>query len=1080
MIQSTAKAPKSEPPSDPSIPLCEVLEQEYLEITGKPPDQPPDWSFTPEQIIEPRLIRDRLMSKHDRASLELATGEFRGAVEDLSNPGVGKNTEKLRLLLSERLNELLDLPALYDPNDFKGVKFRSQTMDRIAAGGPTVERNRLILEDTFPGLQKIYDIRLAKIYRKIHDERLAALCLSGGGIRSATFALGVVQGLARNGLLDKFHYLSTVSGGGFLGGWLSAWISRSGFPHVIRHLRDSTGRPLEPEAGPIAHLRSYSNYLSPKLGLLSADTWTLVATYLRNLFLTSLVFIPPLIGLLVLPSLLVELVRWAPGDRTGLFVQAIAGAMVALAGIWCGVRTVKYVHENRPLSEGPAESAKLHDTRRNQRAFLRQCLAPLVGAMVATIVGWAWLWSYAERFPERMPEFAPLPILFTGAFAGIGALVHLIGWLLTPGRRHAREGAVIVGTGALAGLTTWFLASQVPQALYKADLGAELFAWLAVPAFLLVVLVFGHVYLGWTSNKQVDAVREWSARYSAWILIVVVAWVAGFGVAVMGPVAVRQIAAYLQKLGAGFELTAKSLVGAVGAISGMVTLWAGHSAGTAAKADSRSTPAMLALAVAAPVFILIALMSLAGVGAALGGALGLFGPNIPATLGTIGGTFFLGAGLILFGMIAATRVDTNKFSLHAMYRARLIRAYLGASREAGERDPNPFTGFDEKDNLSLRDLRKPPESGGQAAGSPGKGPLHVVNVALNLVGGTNLAWRQRKAESFTMSPLHCGTVNLGFRPTQRPAGATTDKCYGGKSGISLGTAITISGAAASPNMGYHSSAVISFVLMLFNVRLGWWLGNPGYNGREVYERSSPTSSLSLILDEALGKTDDKNSFVYLSDGGHFENLGLYEMVVRRCHTIVVSDAGCDPAGTFEDLGNAIRKIRVDLGIPISFRAVPIHARSGDGPAPAGSYCAVGTIEYSKVDGNGTDGTLIYIKPAYYGCEPTDVLNYARTTKAFPHESTADQFFSESQFESYRALGSYVIDRIFKTPSPSPVVSGNGADGSLDWFVEHAREYVEPSPPPAAEPAYTMTAPHSPTVEAGIANLTVRAGEPELP
>jgi hypothetical protein len=84
---------------------------------------------------------------------------------------------------------------------------------------------------------------------------------------------------------------------------------------------------------------------------------------------------------------------------------------------------------------------------------------------------------------------------------------------------------------------------------------------------------------------------------------------------------------------------------------------------------------------------------------------------------------------------------------------------------------------------------------------------------------------------------------------------------------------------------------------------------------------------------------------YLSDGGHFENLGLYEMVVRRCHTIVVSDAGSDPKGAFEDLGNAIRKIRVDLGIPISFRAVPIHPRSGDGPAPAGSYCAVGTIEY---------------------------------------------------------------------------------------------------------------------------------------
>jgi hypothetical protein len=99
-----------------------------------------------------------------------------------------------------------------------------------------------------------------------------------------------------------------------------------------------------------------------------------------------------------------------------------------------------------------------------------------------------------------------------------------------------------------------------------------------------------------------------------------------------------------------------------------------------------------------------------------------------------------------------------------------------------------------------------------------------------------------------------------------------------------------------------------------------------------------------------------------------------------------------------------------------------------------------------VDGKGTDGTLIYIKPAYYGCEPTDVLNYARTAQAFPHESTGDQFFSESQFESYRALGSYVIDRIFKTPPPARAVPARLDEGSLDWFVRRALETVEPEAP----------------------------------
>jgi hypothetical protein len=985
------------------------------------------------------------MRQHDRASQGLATRELRGAVADLSNPGMGERAELLRILLCERLNALLSVDGLYVADDFEGVKFRSQTVDRITAGGPIVERNRLILEDTYPELQKLYDIRLENIYRRIHQEKLSALCLSGGGIRSATFALGVVQGLARNDLFDKFHYLSTVSGGGFLGGWLSAWISRTGFSHVVRHLRESTGRPLEPEAGPVSHLRTFSNYLSPRLGLLSADTWTLVATYLRNLFLTWLVFIPPLIGLLVLPSLLVEAVRWQPVDRGELVVQAVAALVLVLVGLACGVMAVKYVHENRPMSEGPSESAALHDKRRDQQAFLRRCLVPLVGAAAATTVCWAWVWSYAERFPDRMPGAVPLPLLLGGAFVAVAALVHAVGWLLTPGHRHAREGLFILVTGGVAGLVAWLLASQMPPALARVDLGAELYASLAVPLLLLLVLVFGHIYVGYTSNKQVDAVREWSARYSAWVLIAVTGWVAAFGVAVMGPVALRAAADFLRGQREGVELTVKSLLGAVGTLSGLITLWAGHSGGTAAKANGGGTRATLALTLAAPVFVVILLMSLAALGAWLGRALGLFGPGLDTTLATIGGTVLLGAGLIGFGMFTATRVDTNKFSLHAVYRARLIRAYLGASREAGARDPNPFTGFDEMDNLPLRDLRMPPESGG-GPGARGKGPLHVVNVALNLVGGDQLAWQERKASSFTFTPLHCGSESLGYRPTRRSAGDTERKCYGGKSGVSLGTAITISGAAASPNMGYHSSAVISFLLTLFNVRLGWWLGNPGHNGEDVYERSAPTSSLSLVLDEATGRTDDKNEYVYLSDGGHFENLGLYQMVLRRCHTIVVSDAGCDPAGAFQDLGNAIRKIRVDLGIPISFQAVPIHPRNGNGPAPAGSYCAVGTIEYSRVDGKGTDGTLIYIKPAYYGCEPTDVLNYARTAKAFPHESTGDQFFSESQFESYRALGSYVIDRIFKTPAPARAAPARIDEGSLDWFVRRALETVEPEAP----------------------------------
>jgi len=141
-------------------------------------------------------------------------------------------------------------------------------------------------------------------YQWLHaiPAKRSALCFSGGGIRSATFGLGVLQGLARKELLDKFDFLSTVSGGGYLGSWLSAWIHRKGIDTVQKRLKnESPPSPLNPEPDPIVHLRSYSNYMSPKLGLLSADTWTLGAIFIRNLILNWLILMPLILLVLLLP-----------------------------------------------------------------------------------------------------------------------------------------------------------------------------------------------------------------------------------------------------------------------------------------------------------------------------------------------------------------------------------------------------------------------------------------------------------------------------------------------------------------------------------------------------------------------------------------------------------------------------------------------------------------------------------------------------------------------------------------------------------------------------------------------------------
>jgi len=200
-------------------------------------------------------------------------------------------------------------------------------------------------------------------------------------------------------------------------------------------------------------------------------------------------------------------------------------------------------------------------------------------------------------------------------------------------------------------------------------------------------------------------------------------------------------------------------------------------------------------------------------------------------------------------------------------------------------------------------------------------------------------------------------------------------------------------------------------MMLFNARLGAWLPNPGPAGRGNWTKRGPTFSVRPFIDEAFGLTTDQHAWVNLSDGGHFENLGVYEMVLRRASTIIAVDGSCDPDFHFDDLGNAIRKIYVDMGIPIVFPDGIAISRMA---SPASLHCAIGQIRYSAVDGAAApDGTLIYLKSSLTGNEPQDVRNYAATHPEFPHQSTADQWFDESQLEAYRRLGHHVVEEIYQ-------------------------------------------------------------------
>jgi hypothetical protein len=869
--------------------------------------------------------------------------------------------------------------------------------------------------------------RVKMFYAWLHnnDVRRSALCFSGGGIRSATFGLGLVQGLARHRLLSQFTYLSTVSGGGYLGSWLTGWIyrerqkladqdSKQALQEVETRLQSLPASPLEPEPEPVRYLRKYSRYMSPKVGLLSADTWTLVSIFLRNLFLNWLVLLPLLALGLMIPRVSVVLIRlgtrpWFQ-EREGWILQVVFWLAVAF-----GSCAIAYIAVTRPSL---GEKSTFPARRRGQLPFLGLCALPLTLMAILITLYWAWLRS-------RGTPLSGLHFIILGwetspfiGFVLFGALLHIGGFLLS--RFFVRsyvsgELFVTVLTGALGGASAWLAASKLFPNVTP-GLVSEIYACVAAPLLLFLFLLAATLFVGLSSYYTSDADREWLARCGAWLLIVISVRIALFAIVLFGPIVLLLAPGWVSS--------------SVGGISGLITLVLGRSARTKGRKDQQQKGEQNATSIgldkllvfAAPVFAVSILVVLAQLTTLLirwlAGSAGLDIPGIPSDFWPLkvvynSSWWTVVAVSVLFALVGGIMgwfVDINRFSLHAAYRDRLIRAYLGASR-GSQRRPDLFTGFDDDDNVQMQALRK-------------NRPFHIVNMALNLVGGKDLAWQDRKAETFTASPLHAGSFRLGYRDTAE---------YGQHRGrkdvaLSLGTAVAISGAAASPNMGYHSSPVVTFLLALFNVRLGWWLGNPGPAGDRTFNTPGPRFAPRSLFAEAFGLTDNDHPYVYLSDGGHFENLGLYEMILRRCRFIVVSDGGQDADFTFQDLGNALSKIRVDLGVPINFGRIPLRARpaeqesyqpAGDGQAGHSlqSYCAIARICYSCVDsvpgGKAEDGFLLYIKPALNGTEPADVFNYARLHPQFPHESTAEQLYTESQFESYRELGSHVMRTILE-------------------------------------------------------------------
>ena len=876
---------------------------------------------------------------------------------------------------------------------------------------------------------------LRHLYRHIHalpkNERPTALCLSGGGIRSATFCLGALQALAQGKRLDRFRYLSTVSGGGYIGCCLTAWISEKHgrLAEVVAGLGSATRGGRQPgatvESDPVSRLRAYSNYLSPVVGV-SGDSMSLVATFLRNLVLNLAVWLPLIACLVLIPRLYVA----ASAHR----VDEAWGTALAAAAFGCIVAGIAYMASDLPAAE-PRAAVK--------DRFALQCFAPVLAASILMSLIGAWLSAQYSGVAWLYPAFGVAANL-VGTLAGQW-LRALRGNGPRPVQRLLPSALLFIGASAgggyLLGVFLGHLGSQ--DAGLRSDPLA--YATLAVPLMLIGFWLAITFHAGLMRRFTSEEDREWWSRASGWWLLTAMAWVIFFGLVNQAAPLVLQ---FVQDQEPKY-LSPGAQVGASGVVLGALTSLAGYWSKNGAKVTkhAKGIAAALGSQLLAALSTLALLLILLGASIAMSRAAQwcpfsnaespravawLCQTEPPAAAGTTPrpsttavpvptareemqyrdglkqsqfravAIWILALGALAYLMASAT--GANTFSLHGMYANRLVRAYLGAVRS--RRQPHWFSGFDIADNRPLSEARA------GAVDSAGRRVLFpVINMAINLVkpSAERLAWQQRKAASFTATPLFCGSDTTGHVDTEQ---------YGdpAKGGMTIGRAMAISGAAASPNMGYHSSPPVTLIMSLFNVRLGWWMTNPKELLRNRLANSEPRLPLKAMVDEAFGRTTHDRSSVYLSDGGHFDNLGVYEMVRRRCWRILLVDATCDPKFQYADLHDTVRKIRIDLGVRIELPAV----LPGQPRAPASWRLCVGRIRYSDCDGTDAedDGYFYLLKPLLAGNEPPDIGHYAHAQRRggpFPHQTTADPFFDEAQFESYRMLGLHSIQQALPGP-----------------------------------------------------------------
>lgn len=368
--------------------------------------------------------------------------------------------------------------------------------------------------------------------------------------------------------------------------------------------------------------------------------------------------------------------------------------------------------------------------------------------------------------------------------------------------------------------------------------------------------------------------------------------------------------------------------------------------------------------------------------------------------------------LLAFGLFFGLLTNLNYFGIGRMYRDRLAETFTPNKKtyESGK-----WATATEADTCKLSKLCSKNEPG----------PYHLINTNVVLVDADNAKFRGRGGDSFLLSPLYCGSDSVRWHKTE---GFLSN-------GMTLPTAMAISGAAANPNAGVSGQGptrnrLVSFLMSFLGIRLGYWAKNPaaGSIKKSVLKFFTPNYLYPGIVQGLFGqRLNTRAGYLELTDGGHFENLGLYELARRKLDVIILVDAGCDENFKMQDLANAVERVRVDFGYYVEFDdkeyglsdILPGSSELDDEFAKKYNLAkrgfALGRIRYTDQ----SEGKIIYLKTTLTQELTADIYGYKATYPDFPDQPTSDQFFDEVQLEAYRELGYQLTKKMLMDTQHKP-------------------------------------------------------------